>query len=409
MMRRWQWCGLALVGVVSVGCGGADLDPPSDSVEQPVVGGTVDDADTSVVGLAVSGSSIGLDFFFGHCTGTLIAPNLVLTARHCVALTQDEGPQGSVVCGQTGFGFQAGGAMFRVTTATTRPGQDGPEFYRGTGSVKVPENADDICGNDIALIILEGAGIPEDVATPTIPRIDSRPEPGETFSAIGYGLTDPNNQESSGTRMRLDGNEVTCLGGTCSGFFGDSVKESEWLGTASTCPGDSGGPAIDTQNRVTGVLSRGPQGCLSSVYGDVAQWKDMITEAALEAAQMGGYDPPFWVTTGSSTPPPPPPEPEPDPLGRSCNGDCPAGYACVTPDGTNPICTPLCSAASSACPTGYTCDSGVGACMDDDWRAEPAGADSDGGCRMAGPAKPVPWIAVGALLGLWVARRRRRR
>jgi hypothetical protein len=375
------------------------------------VGGVVDDTDKAVVGLAASGADLGLNFFWGHCTGSLIAPNLVLTARHCVALTQGEGPQGSVVCGQTGFGFQGGGALFRATTETVRPGVDGPEFYKGV-EVAAPPDSDDICGQDIALIILEGAGIPESVTKPIVPRIDSRPDPGEEFAAVGYGLTDPNNNESSGTRMRLDGNQVTCLGGTCSGAFGTSVKETEWLGDAATCPGDSGGPAIDTMGRVTGVLSRGPQGCLGSVYGDVSQWKDLIIATATKAAEMGGYDPPFWVTTGSSTPPPEPepePEPEPDPLGQSCTGSCPSGYACFSQDGVTGTCVPLCDAANTTCPTGYSCDTGIGACVDDSIAKNAADSGDSGGCRLSGPAKPVPW-AVGALFGvLALARLRRRR
>ena len=76
-------------------------------VHSAIVGGTQDDATKAVVGLGVG---INL-FFFGHCTGTLIAPNLVLTARHCVAMTQSPA-SGGVVCGQTPFTLQGPGRFF---------------------------------------------------------------------------------------------------------------------------------------------------------------------------------------------------------------------------------------------------------------------------------------------------------
>lgn len=75
----------------------------------------------------------------------------MLTARHCVALTQGGGPQGSVICGQTNFSNPPSGSVFRVTTETVRPQKDGPEFYKGTGTLVVPKESTDICGNDVAL------------------------------------------------------------------------------------------------------------------------------------------------------------------------------------------------------------------------------------------------------------------
>ena len=144
---------LIILPLTLTACADPEL-PPLGQTDHPVVGGAKDDKSKAVVGLGVGINT----FFFGHCTGTLIAPNLVLTARHCVALTQSPGAYGGVVCGKTPFTLQGPGALFRVTVETVRPKADGPSFYKGIGTVFVDKTANDICGYDVALIMLEGKG-----------------------------------------------------------------------------------------------------------------------------------------------------------------------------------------------------------------------------------------------------------
>src|SRR5262245_19638512 len=89
------WCGAvaALALIAGVGCSSpedARSAAPSlalGSVQQPIIGGALDEDTAGVVGLALD---LGRRGAAGHCSGTLIAPNLVLTARHCVAFTDDE-------------------------------------------------------------------------------------------------------------------------------------------------------------------------------------------------------------------------------------------------------------------------------------------------------------------------------
>lgn len=389
------------IGPILAGCG-ARAPGAVGRARSLIVGGSVDNQDKAAVGVAIELSSYGAGFY-GICSGTLIAPNLVLTARHCVALIQNGGAQGSVTCGTTDSGQLGSGSLFRATTLTVRPSVDGPGFYKGTGTVTVP-SGNGVCGNDVALITLAGSGVPSTEATPIVPRIDSSPAPGDQYAAVGYGLTDPNNNTSDGTRMRADGKEVACLGADCGAVSG--VQAGEWEGTSRTCPGDSGGPALDARGRVMGVLSRGPAGCLSSVYSDVSAHKDLIVQAALAAAKAGGYSPPFWATTGSSIP---------SPLGRACSAQnrCPSGYLCWSDNGTTGNCVPPCSSQHTSCPAGYTCDTSGGVCLSAA-QASPASASAgaSSGCSLVvreggGPFEPGAWL-VGMLAFGWVERRRRR-
>lgn len=421
-----------LVSLSVAACGAAPEAPPDGVVREEVVGGYVDDGTKGAIGLGLS--IFNGAFFFGHCSGSLILPNLVLTARHCVSMTSGGGPQNSVVCGSTGFNNPAQGDWFRVTAETVRPEDDGPAFFHGTGQVVIPPS-NDLCGADVALILL-AENVPASVAEPIVPRIDSFPLAGEPYSAVGYGLTDPNDQGSGGTRYRFDGATVTCSGDPspdnpypCSSATISQIQASEWEGTAPTCPGDSGGPALDAKGRVTGVLSRGPQGCLSSVYGNVSSWKDMILDTAQQAVAQGGYDPPTWVTTGSTEPPPGGAGGAAGAgggagaggaggatggvQGEECDAStpCAGGFVCATAE-DGYACTAVCS-DTTPCPSGLECSIALGACFPPASSGGPAAnAEDSGSCavgpkRPAGPVRPVPWV-IGAALALGALRLRRR-
>lgn len=410
---------LSALSITLFACGTAKdgEEPPLSHKVEPIAGGQADPYHTSVIGMfTISGWGGGM------CSGTLIAPNLVLTARHCISPIL--GNSEYVICGQSAFGQPYDGEDVYVTN-DLEMSQYSDNWWQGA-EVRVPSEGNDTCGFDVALVILK-SNVPESVTKPYVPRIDIEPEPNELYQAVGYGQ---NLYGGGGARMIRSNLAVQCKPGTCS--YG--IYSTEWLGETGICQGDSGGPALDMNDKVIGVVSRGSQGCDTPIYGSVTAWKDWITSVALEAAQKGGYEPPFWAVTGKSDPQTEPPgtggaagaggvggdggtagvggssTTPPDAQGLPCSAQnaCPTGYECrFDSDPADATCFALCN-ASTPCQNGLVCDTSANICA-----APSSGSDSSGGCSVGsdpdrGPAKPVPWLVGAAALALAALRRRRR-
>lgn len=273
------------VTLLAVGCtdpGVGATDGVNEVRRQPIMGGTTDNTHSSVVGILINvngGQAI--------CSGTLITPNLVLTAQHCVAELTSQ----FVQCGNTPFGQQFSPDSFGVTTQTVFP-DNAADYYR-VDTVHVPPGTNDTCGFDMALLELSES-ITE--TEPIVPRIDVPIEAGESYTAVGYGHI--GDGTGAGTRRQLDGREVICGTGECS--INDGIESTEFAGTDGTCQGDSGGAALDAEGRVLGALSRGPDGCAGSVYSAVDAWSQWLRDTGQLAATNGGYTAPIWVTEGVS-------------------------------------------------------------------------------------------------------------
>lgn len=386
---------LLTAALLAGGCAGGAREE-SESSRQPIAGGTVDLSHHNVF-LLVS----HLDGFGGLCTATLIAPNLLLTARHCVSPSSEDG---YVRCGDSMLGEPFPPSAF---FATNDPRADRSSLFFRAVDVRVPGEGVDTCGYDIALVTLS-ENVPSSVSTPAVPRIDRDVERGEKYTAVGYGVDE--NGHSNGSRMQLANLTIACEPGSC----GEGVESTEFRGETGICSGDSGGPALDADGKVVGVVSRGGPDCSTPVYGTVTAWQDFIIETALAAARLGNYDPPFWTTTRSSDAPPPVDggggaggasgEAPRGAEGDACRstGECEDGLVCFG-DGTG-VCRATCS-ATAECSAGQVCEDvgGTSLCL------PPSGsADDSGGCSF-GLGAPRSVGLAAALLGVLGALRRRAR
>lgn len=176
-----------------------------------VLDGDRDEQDPAVVAVVTSSGSL--------CTGTLIAPRYVLTARHCV-----------------GDGNRSLSVTWRARAF------QGP---RTPARVHLPTNASRSLRGDIAILELEEPS----TVTPIPVNLDGRSaESISRIRMVGYGLSGTDNHDSGRRRS-----------GTARAVVSPSYVESV-RGTGGTCYGDSGGPALATiggREHVVGVTSHG--------------------------------------------------------------------------------------------------------------------------------------------------------
>ncbi|MBX3228953.1 MAG: trypsin-like serine protease [Labilithrix sp.] len=317
---------LLLVGLAA--CSGSGEEEASGQSHE-VQGGTKDRAHNYAVGIANKLGSV--------CSGTLIAPNLVLTARHCVEAPAASNAKKIVECTD----------RFRESTApanlfvTTEPVIRGAKVLYAVADIVTP-SSDTYCGNDIALLRLT-KNIPAREAEPAIPVVqfsigDARLT--GKITALGYGITAPNAADP-GTRRIRQKIDIICLPGDASYDCTQTIyasmmdNEREFITQGYVCSGDSGGGAFDQGSiasgtpYVLGALSRGPQSdtqCLAAIYSRTDKHADLIIRAAQHAAAAGGYAAPGWATGAAIV----------DPESAGAQEDGCDGDICTSTDGTDP-------------------------------------------------------------------------
>ncbi len=307
---------------------------------------------------------------FGICTGTLIAPNLVLTARHCVSNT---GSSRGLDCSNV-FGTPYSASSFFVTT-DPEMSQNGN--FVGVSRVDVPAEKRG-CGNDVALLRLSQNITGVKLAIPVVQhKIYNSSRYSRTVAAVGYGATDAAGS-GSGTRRIKRNIPILCTDGSsqlaaCSPQSPNQLSPKDIVTGPGTCSGDSGSGAFDDTKLdsatpyVFGVLSRGGENqntneCLEAIYTRVDEQADFIIAGALTAATAGGYVAPAWTVAEPAEPQDEPFVPFVEPAkknpGEACvsPSECQTGNACVN-FGDGNVCAKRCPGDTDAeCGSGFVCN-----------------------------------------------------
>lgn len=270
--------------VAALACPACASPPPLPDeavpVEEAIVGGTASPkSEDAVVELRLGDE--------GLCSGTLVAPNLVLTARHCVSET-DEG----VVCAPDGHARSGGriladrdpaelvvyvGARSKVLVARAR------------GADIVHDGATNLCDHDVAFVVLDRSI--EHVPIATL-RLSESTHVGERVTAVGWGLT----RRGLLPKSRMHRRDVAILDVGPS----QTTAPSQFVVGEAICSGDSGGPALSARGAVVGVVSYGGNGryeperpalgCVGArarnVYTRVAAFPELVRRAFAEAGAM---------------------------------------------------------------------------------------------------------------------------
>lgn len=231
-MKALRWS-ILLGGMLAWGCGA-----PDQTSDQKIFGGTKVDKDGWPSTVAVTGWLSGM-----RCSGTAVAPNLIITAAHCVD---------GYTTGGT-FVYTGEGAWLGLTKGQYKAEKisRSPKYGQADGG-----------WNDIGYIKLEKAlDLPASAYVKILTDAKEREELlkiGNISHIVGYG-----NRESGGFGQKYEADaKITDVNDNEVSIGGDGID---------SCQGDSGGPAYgrlaNGEWRVYGVVSRGGACGTGGVWG----------------------------------------------------------------------------------------------------------------------------------------------
>lgn len=269
---------LAVFGLVA--CGPTELRPrtvaPYAEEQSTLVSGTYTYERPEVGSISVDG---------GQCTATLVGPQLVVTAAHCVDYRSRE-------------------AVGAYGEFEIRPGPTEARSFRITRIASFMRNPAEVIGPDDVALLELAEPVPASLATPA-PIARAAPRAGTSAVIYGYGC-----------QVRGGG-----------GRFAKQKIAIRWgEETANLCPGDSGGPTITAEGAVARTNSGyygGPSG--PDEFGLVYRHAGAIEATAAR-----------WGRTLAAVGEPEPPGAEPPSDGGPPAGEPPSGDEPPADEGCGP-------------------------------------------------------------------------
>lgn len=265
---------LAVMGLFFGAC--AEIEPPRGEVASPLLGGRDSTAaeDAAILISAANPKET-------RCSGLLVAPQLVLTARHCLL----QNPTKAISCNGAepreaqDLGLLPAQTLF-VYLGSSLADTGTTDVDAGSAERKVPVRdivtyfGGSICNLDAAYLVL--AEPVEDIAP--VPLRRTPVKKGDTLSFAGWGYSDVDETLPNQRQVRDDLVVEEPPEGLPAGMF---------VVGAGPCPGDSGGVAL-LGGAAVGVYSR----FVGTSYENATNYFQgvpaiaSLTEAAIDALEV---------------------------------------------------------------------------------------------------------------------------